>query len=225
MNPLGIDVNIYWWIFFGTAVVIGGAVIAQRYFDKKRREALAQLALRIGCSFSPKDPGLLSGSSLGRCPLFNLGQSRKANNVLRGSQGKTETIVFDYRYTIGCGEHIQTFRQTVAARQSPAPIAEFQLRPKRFFDGLARLFGRTQIEISTDTKFSSQYQLRGPDEMSVRRMFRPDVLALFNNKPGWSVESTGDWLIAYRRNKQIPPELFTSFMESTRTIASLFFAS
>ena len=211
------------WICAAVAAIAGCAILLQRYLDTQRREALARLALRLGFSFSPDDRGLLAASALSRCSLFNAGHSRNAKNVLRGVRGGTETVVFDYQYTTGSGKYSHTYRQTVVAFQSARQaLVEFQSRPKRFLDSVGSLFGRPPLNGSSHAGFSMLYVVRGVDEPAIRQAFRPDVLAFFGGKKGWSVDSGGGWLIAYQSGKEVKPEAFTGLIESTRAIASLF---
>ena len=91
-------------------VVVG--IMATVIAEKKRRQKLQELALRLGFKYSEKDmQGLLAQVSLFH--LFSEGRSRHAYNILEGALEDNFITIFDYRYTVGTGKHSHTYKQTV----------------------------------------------------------------------------------------------------------------
>jgi hypothetical protein len=81
--------------------LIAGVVIVGLIFSiiagQKRREALAQLAARLGLTFSPGNDSWLAGQ-FGFLDKLAQGSNRYAYNVLRGIFQGHEVLVFDYHY-------------------------------------------------------------------------------------------------------------------------------
>jgi hypothetical protein len=146
-------------------------------------------------------------AAFGRTPLFKLGHSHKAYNLMQGGVGDIDLLLLDYRYIVGHGKHQQTHNQTLVLLPTGAThLPNFQLFPEGFFHKLAKLFGKEHIKFPENKAFSDQYQLRGPNEMAIRRVFTPEVLAHFAQNAGWSVEAHDGWFVVFVSGKRCKPE-------------------
>ena len=120
------------------------------------------------------------------------------------------------------GRSRHDYRQTVAAFKFLAALPQFDLRPENFLHRIGSAFGYQDIDFDSNPEFSKRYLLRG-DEEQVRRLFTPSLLMFFEQlEKGWSVETSGPWLMAYRLGKQLKPQadLFREFIERTSSIAA-----
>ncbi|MDD5630268.1 MAG: hypothetical protein PHU21_14470, partial [Elusimicrobia bacterium] len=201
----------------------GGAAALQYVFEKKRRQGLAEAALRLGLEFSPADPGL-AREGFSDFPFFRVGHSRQFSNVLRGKlDGGAEQFVFDYSYVTGSGKNRHTYRQTVAAfRADNLGLPAFELRPENILHKVGGLFGYQDIDFAASPDFSGKYLLRGKEETAVRDLFDAAILNHFSLHPGWRVEGYGDWLAVCREKRRVDPEGLRTFLDGTRTTLCAF---
>jgi hypothetical protein len=219
---MGLDIPIPLLIFLviGALVVVG--VAAAAYAEKRRREALQQVADTMGLSFLPGgDPNLLAALAL--LPLFSKGRSRQMTNLILGETDEVTMGVFDYRYTTGSGKNSQTRHQTVAYFRAPdlgLPI--FEMKPQHFFHGIGKIFGYQDIDFDTHPRFSKAFLLRGQDEEAIRARFTADVLSALEGIPGVSLEGQGDQLVLYRESKRSKPDRLREFLQEGFRVFTLF---
>ena len=215
------DTSWLYWIYPAFFALVAAGVIGSFYQEKRRREALAKAALRLGCTFAPRADELTS--EYGGLPLFSRGHSRRATNVLRGGGGDRPDAAFDYRYTIGSGKSSTTYRQTVAVfRLTGAALPAFTMAPEHMLHRLGELFGYRDIDFEHQEGFSRAYFLRGKDEAAVRRLFQPALPAFFQQEQGWSVEGGAEQLVVYRAGQRAKPEDLQRFMDTAVRMAGLF---
>lgn len=180
--------------------------------EKKRREALSNVATELGMVFVPKDDALR-----GRCShlsLFQTGGGHEIKNVIFGDTQSVDLSIFDYSYTTGSGKNRTTHRQTVAFFEAGSlDLPGFNLSPENIFHRVAGLFGYQDINFDSHPKFSKQYLLRGNNETRVRSLFREDVLDYFDEHPGLCVEGSGHQLLVCRRGHRVKPEQVRTFLE------------
>jgi carbonic anhydrase len=181
--------------------------------ERKRIEALQQVAAEIGLPFYPQGNDELIGR-LRKLFLFSQGRAQKTNNMLHGVSNDVEMAILDYQYTVGGGKNKQTLRQSVVYfRSELLRLPYFALRPEGFFHKIGGAFGYQDIDFDTHPHFSSMYLLRGTDEAAIRNLFHADLLSFFETKPKICVEGGGDQLIFYRPSKRIGAEEVRAFMQ------------
>lgn len=213
----------YLFLAFGAAALAIWAI--HRQLERRRVEALREVGMRMGMPFQEEDPSL-EGQGLFRLPLFGKGRSRAAQNVLRGSRGRAEVVLLDWRFTTGSGKNQSTHRQTVAAyRRTSGQLPAFTMRPETFLHRIGQKFGSSDFDFPSHPDFSRLYVLQGEDEEAVRKMFVPEVLQAFSMRDGWSVEGAGEWLIFYRARRRTTPSDLHGFLEETAQLQETFPAS
>jgi hypothetical protein len=211
-------------IMAGAVLLVGGAAAWQYFAEKKRREALAEAALRLGLEYCAGDPGL-AREPFCDFPVFCQGRSRQFSNVLRGrlSGGDAEVLVFDHAYVTGSGKNRHTHRQTAAAFRSPRlALPAFELRPENILHKVGGLFGYQDIDFEGSPEFSGKYLLRGKEEPAVRGIFDAAVLGHFALHPGWRVEGQGEWLVVCREGRRVSAEELRSFLDEAQTTLCAF---
>ncbi len=191
--------------------------------EKKRREALQQVAENLGLDFTPEAAEVLR-AEFARLRLFTLGHGRKAKNLLRGRVEHEEALVFDYRYSTGSGKNQSTHRQTVAVLSlgSRAALPEFELRPENVFHKLGTAFGYQDIDFPDSPGFSSHFLVRGKDESAVRALLDGTVIEAVENMKGICIEGGGTWLVIYRTGRRLNPARIADFVEEARGLRSVF---
>jgi hypothetical protein len=199
-------------IFAGVAVLVIVGVVASYLYEKKRRETLQKVADELGLPFYPQgDPTLLV--QLGKFNLFSQGRSRKIANVLHGDTEEIRLGIFDYQFTTGSGKNSTTWKQTVVYFEAAnMNLPQFSMRPQGFFHMIGKVFGYQDIDFNTHPVFSKNFILQGPDVEGIRKLFRPELLALLEQKTGVSLEGQGSQLVFYRNNQRSKPEQIRTLM-------------
>ncbi len=215
-------------------VVVIAAVLAliaflARASERKRAQALESAAMQVGLSYQLEDQ-VLPPDDLARFHLFTAGRSQRVRNVMRGSAGGMDTVVFDYRYVTGSGKSSSTHHQTVAMFHfAGATLPEFTLGPETFVHRIAERFGYQDFDFEAHPEFSRRYVLRGSDEPAVRNLFGPGLIDFFETLSGenrsWSVEGRGDWLLVFHPERLTKPAQLPDFLQQTTTVAGAFRAN
>jgi hypothetical protein len=215
-----------WWLLpllLGTVALVALAFVLQRAAERRRTEALQALAPMLGFSFDgesrkPGDAGL--DASLRSFHLFRQGGAARVRNMMRAAMIDGEDLVFEYRYTVSTGKSSHTVAQTVAAfRRRGATIPDLRLFPENVFSKLGHLLGGQDIDFDSNVEFSAHYVLKGDDPDAVRAYFERRAVIYFADRHGWSVEGSGEWLIAYRASRREKPEDLRAWVDEVRGIA------
>jgi hypothetical protein len=215
------DPTIGLWVLGGIAAVVAAVVALNAWQERKRRQALADLAPSLGMDFTPGDDGSVA-TRLGRLPLFDRGRARRASNVLRGTSHGRTVALFDYHYKTGSGKHTHHHRQTVAhLRVEGIDLPPFWMRPPAFMDKLASLVGMRDIDFGDDEAFSRRWHLKAHDEAAVRRLFTPRVRRGFDPERPLAIEGAGGDLVVYRRGKRAKPDEVRALLEDAFRVAEL----
>jgi len=209
------------WVLGGVVLVIAAVVALNAWQERKRRQALADLAPSLGMDFTPGDDVSVA-ARLGRLPLFDRGRARSAGNVMRGTSHGRTVAVFDYHYKTGSGKHTHHHRQTVAhLRVEGIDLPPFWMRPQGFMDKLASLVGMRDIDFENDEAFSRRWHLKAHDDAAVRRLFTPRVRSGFDPDRPIAIEGAGGDLVVYRRGRRAKPDEVRALLEDAFRVAEL----
>jgi hypothetical protein len=208
-------------LIMGAAALAGGIAYWSRQAQKKRREALEQLAVEMRWSFSSEgDDSLLS--SLRGFHLFSKGHSKRLKNLLRGQVRDTSAAVFDYQYTTGGGKNRHASYHTVLCLTlGGRPLPRFSLRPERVFDKIGDIVGYRDIDFESHPAFSKKYFLRGDDEMAIRNLFGAGLISLLEQESGLCMEGEADRILIYRQRGRLKPEEIRPFLQIGERILPL----
>ncbi|HWA25142.1 MAG TPA: DUF3137 domain-containing protein [Lacunisphaera sp.] len=150
------------------ATVIVSAIALHFLAARRRREALAALAGRLGLSFHPdEDPGV--AERLGFLRRLDTGRDRYAYNRLSGRHQGHEVMAFDFHYKTGSGKHTHHHHFTVLTLVLPRAYPELLITPEGIFSKIAQSLGYDDIDFES-AEFSSAFCVRSPD-----RKFAYDV--------------------------------------------------
>ncbi|MFS8880230.1 hypothetical protein [Synechococcus sp. H55.11] len=192
------------------------------YLEKKRREALEQVARSLGMSFSAELPeGIRSRLLQAGFELFEQGYDRRFyNSMSKRLIDGSEIGAFDYQYTykyhsgrgksrrIVWGKSRGTHPQSVFwAYCEDLRLPHFRLHPNiPLFHDIAKAFGMQDINFESHPRFSRKYLLRGEDEAKVRLRFDPSFLSFLEQHAPCCAEGSGPQLIVWRDDQQVSPE-------------------
>ncbi len=199
-------------VIIGFFVMFAGLLAYLWWAEKKRKQALAEVAEELGLEYFPDGkPDLLT--DIGDFALFNIGHSRKQTKVIMGETDDVRIAIFDYRYTTGSGKNQSTHQQSVVALQSPQlQMPTFNMRPEGIFDKIGSALGFQDIDFPSHPDFSRMFVLQGPDETQIRDFFDEELLSQFEQLEGYTVAGRNGALILYRSGKRIKPEQIKDYL-------------
>jgi hypothetical protein len=206
-------------LFAFVPVLILGCIVAPVvYFSRRRRRKYAEVMERVaaerGFVFAPQMHERLSQRV--RClPLFQWGHSQSTVNVLQGSLDGTECIVCRHRWVTGSGKNrTEHARLVVVLADVAARLPQFELAPEQWYHKVGGWLGMKDINFGGSdeaARFSSKYRLTGSNEDAIRDAFTEPVVNWFADRPHWTVQGAGRFLLLTR-----PPKL-RSFRLSAST--------
>lgn len=203
-------------------VLVGGVVLyLVLKYEKARREAILEIAGRLGFSYEKK---FNPGPELLDFKLFKRGRSRRGSNLVSGSRGGIAYKLFDYRFTRGGGQSSHIVRQTVIfAQLTRADLPQFILAPENVFHKIGQRMGFRDIDFEQYPGFSDSYLLQGEDETAVRELFKPRLLEYFQSKkPDSTLEGRGNGLILFRPGKRLKPDEWETYYNQFREMVNYF---
>jgi hypothetical protein len=206
-----------------SAAILVAVILVSRAEERKRTDALRELASMLGFAFDGDTKRIGQAGLDGPLTLFKLfkhGGAPRVRNVMRAAVVDGEDLVFDFAYTVSTGKSSHTVDQTVAAfRRRAAQLPAFSLSPENVFSKIGHLFGGQDIDFDSNAEFSSAYVLKGDDAGAVRACFERQAVMYFADRPGWSAEGHGEWLILYRHAKREKPEDLREWLDEVRRAA------
>ena len=209
-------------VIMGFIVVIAGVIVWTIARERKRTDAMRQVADQLGIDFDPEARDM-PPADLAQSHLFQLGRSRGAKNLLHTARRDREVALFDYSYVIRHGNSSTRYRQTVAAfpvRSGRLPA--FQLRPEGLLHRIGELFGYQDIDFHEDYDFSAKFLVKGRDEEAVRGLLTDRRRRACLDAGNVCVEGNEGWLIVYRAHRRVPAEEIARFLDEARELARAF---
>jgi hypothetical protein len=198
------------------------AMLIKYIYEKKRTEALMQIAKQMSFSFSTVGKALTEQKHQ-RFQLFSKGHSKKIKNEMSGSRNGMDVSVFGYQYTVGHGKNSNTYTQTVVSMTcSSLNLPIFELKPENTFHKIGQVFGYQDIDFEAFPNFSKNYLLRGSSESKIRQLFTPNIIRFFEKNKNTFIEAEKDTLIFYQSSKRCKPEEIAQFVDEGQRIQALF---
>lgn len=197
-------------IFVLVALLMVAAVIGSIIAARKRREAMRELAGRLGLTFNPEKDYNLSG----RFAFLNKlrqGDNRYGFNVLSGAYQGHQVMAFDYHYETHSTDskgHRQTHHHQFSffVLFLPRQCPELIIGREGIFSKLAQAFGYDDIDFES-AEFSRKFCVRSRDKRFAYDVCHPRFMEylLANDDLSLEFEST---VVAMGFNKRLsPPEI------------------
>ena len=143
------------FVFIAIFVVIG---VLAHLAAKKRREAMAQLAARLGLRFAPR-----KNREMARRYRFldklRRGSNRYAFNILSGPYEQHDVTIFDYHYQTGSGKDTHHHFVSFFILHLPVSFPELVIGPEGFFSKIAQAVGYDDIDFESH-EFSRKFCVR-----------------------------------------------------------------
>lgn len=201
-----------WIIILLIVIAAAAAIIIGIVLDRKRTEAIKQLADTMGFDYR-EHPQAYLPNTIWQFDLFNKGRNRRLTHLIQGTQAEAVVSIGDYKYTTGTQKNRTTHRQTVVFIESDRlNLPSFLLIPENIFHKVGNVFGYKDIDFDSHPEFSNQYLLKGTDEESIRSLFHDGILNIYQRHPGTSTEGLDTLLIYYRRGQRLKPEQWQNLL-------------
>lgn len=173
------------------------------YLEKKRREALEQVARSLGMSFSAELPeGIRSRLLQAGFELFQRSGARFYNSMFKRLNDGTEIAIFDYSWKASRRRRRREreyYFSVFWAYCEDLRLPHFRLHPEvPLFHDVAKAFGMQDINFENHPDFSRRYLLRGEDEAKIRLRFHPSFLNFLEQHPPCYAEGFGPQLVIWR---------------------------
>lgn len=171
----------------------------------KRRKDMEAVVAQLGLTFYEDDPfGLpaLHGDML----AFSEGHSRTAYNIMRGEKDGVNTIITDYRYTVGSGKNSHTYYRTYCILDTGKSFAHLQVRPENFLDTIAAWVGFDDIDFEYK-EFNDAFYVRCNDKKFAYDIIHPKMMEYLLQNRGVHFEMAGKSILAHYNNRLAPDEI------------------
>lgn len=155
-------------LFVLVFVAIIAFAIISHIQEKKRREALRQIATQLGFRFSPSKNRSLA-SRFGFLEKLERGRNRYAYNIMEGTATDgSPACLFDYHYETKSRDskgRTKTHHHyySVFTLMLPQPFPELIIEPEGFFAKIAQALGFDDIDFES-VEFSKRYKVKSPDK-------------------------------------------------------------
>lgn len=180
------------------------AVIGSFYLKKKRREALAAMASRLGLAYSRDD-----SFGCGNLPfeLLRRGDRRRVENVLHGAWQGFELREFDYWYEVETTDaqgnrSTSTYRFSCAVTKIEARMSSLSLTRENLFTRLADSLGLADIEFELE-EFNRAFTVKCKDAKFANDFVDQRMMHwLLATDRALGFEASGNWLLVYSKRRR-----------------------
>lgn len=199
-------------LIIGAIVVV--CIILALQAQKKRREAMVQVAQTLGLTYLEQDSDY-KDSEYNNIKLFNEGHSRKAYNVIGGKKENYGVDIFDYKYVTGSGKNRHIHYYSVCILIIPQRFKSLYVRRENFLDKIAGAIGFDDIDFESK-EFSSRYYVKSDDRKFAYDIIHPQMIEFLLRIPQVPfIEINGRHLAFYVSGK-IKPEAYIGLYDFGR---------
>jgi hypothetical protein len=149
-------------IIVGSIALIVVVSVLAYISARKRREAMAALAAKLGLYFEP-DKNWDIAQRYSFLDKLRAGSNRYAFNIFLGDYKGYDVIVFDYHYRTGSGKNTQHHYISFFILHLPASFPELVIGSEGFFSKIAQAVGYDDIDFESH-EFSRKFCVRSRDK-------------------------------------------------------------
>jgi hypothetical protein len=192
-----------WLVMGGFTALVATLAFVARAQERKRRAAYEEFCMIRGFTFEPERPqGERRFADV--FDPFTEGRRRTWSYTISGTKNQAPFTVFEYRWVTGSGKNSSRHRiGGIVWERADAAFPKFRLSPEGWFSRLGHMLGMQDIDFPESPEFSKAYQLKGPDEPAIRRLFTPELRRFFEATPNQQVAGGGRFLFWFR-TAQLP---------------------
>lgn len=129
-------------------------------------------------------------------------KTKKVENIYNQIFNQKNSFkVFDITFSEGEFIAKEVVRTTMLYMELPKQIPVFSLDKEGLLEKVYALSGFTDIKIDAHPDFSNRFYIKGEDENSIKAFFIKDVVHFFESNPYYHVESNGDHLLVFSKQR------------------------
>jgi len=205
-------------IIVGVVAIIVVVLVLGYLIARKRREAMAAVAGRLGLRFQPrKNRGLARQYRF--LDKLRRGSNRYAFNILSGSYEGHDVMLFDYHYQTGSGKDTHHHYFSFFIMQLPMSFPELVIDKEGFFSKIAQAFGYDDIDFESH-EFSRKFCVRSADKKFAYDVCNGRMIEYLLSNNDLSIEIEGDSL-AISFSRRLAPEQIEPNLNRLFTVRSL----
>jgi len=205
-------------MIFGMVVLIAVIVVIGYICNKRRREAMAALAARLGLRFNPR-----KRRDLARRYRFldklRRGSNRYAYNILSGNYQGHEVTLFDYHYQVSSGKNTHHYNFSFFILGLPKSFPELVIDKEGFFSKVAQALGYDDIDFESH-EFSRKFRVRSPNKKFAYDVCNGQMIEYLLSNSDLSIEIEGE-VMAISFNSRLSPEYIEPNLNRLVTVRSL----
>lgn len=190
-------------MIFVVIVIIAVAAITGYIYNKKRREAMAALAARLGLHFYPRKRRDLA-RRYSFLDKLRRGSNRYAYNILSGNYQGQEVMIFDYHYQVSSGKNTHHYNFSFFILGLPRSFPELVIDKEGFFSKVAQALGYDDIDFESH-EFSRKFRVRSPNKKFAYDVCNAKMIEYLLSNSDLSIEIEGD-VMAISFNSRLSPE-------------------
>ncbi len=203
---------------FGVVALIAVVVVIGYIYNKKRREAMAALAARLGLRFNPrKNRGLARQYRF--LDKLRRGSNRYAYNILSGNYQGHEVTLFDYHYQVNSGKHTHHYNFSFFILVLPGSFPELVIDKEGFFSKVAQALGYDDIDFESH-EFSRKFCVRSRDKKFAYDVCNGQKIEYLLSNSDMSIEIEGE-VMAISFRSRLSPEYTEPNLNRLITVRSL----
>lgn len=191
-------------------LAVAAVAVASYVMRRRRREALAAMAHRLGLSYSRDDT---FGCLALPFALLRRGDDRGVENLIRGMWQGIDVLEFDYWYQVESTDSkgnrtTSTYRFSCAATQVDAALSPLTLGRENLLTRLADSIGLADIEFELED-FNRTFTVKCSDRKFANDFVDARMMSwLLGTERAFSFETCGRWLLVYSKRRR-PTELIS----------------
>jgi hypothetical protein len=200
------------------AIAVVLAVLLGYISGRKRREAMAALAAKLGLRFD-----LGKNWDIARRYSFldklRQGSNRYAFNILSGNYQGHDVTAFDYHYRTGSGKNTQEHYISFFILHLQLSFPELVIGPESIFSKMAQALGYDDIDFES-YEFSRKFCVRSQDKKFAYDVCNARMIEYLLSNTDLTIEIEGGAL-AISFNSQLAPEQIEPNLNRLITVRSL----
>ncbi|MHC4112961.1 MAG: hypothetical protein ACYSUY_17940 [Planctomycetota bacterium] len=205
-------------MIFGMVALIAVIVVIGYICNKRRREAMAALAARLGLRFNPhRNKGLARQYRF--LDKLRKGSNRYAYNILSGNYQGHDVTLFDYHYQVNSGKHTQHYNFSFFILGLPKSFPELVIDKEGFFSKVAQALGYDDIDFESH-EFSRKFRVRSPNKKFAYDVCNGRMIEYLLSNSDLSIEIEGE-VMAISFNSRLSPEYIEPNLNRLVTVRSL----
>lgn len=181
----------------------------------KRREAVMQLAVRLGLTyFGQAVSGFFGGDpvvpptlgfvveELGGFYPFDRGHSRRIDNLILGEWEGKFCAAFEYSFKEGSGKNTSHYAYTVCMfRLMEMVFPRVELRPENLFDRLGTAVGIRDIEMESE-EFNRRYRISCEDRKFAFKLLDPRMMEYLMRIPPRHWQLRSNYMVVVSKTRE-----------------------